>query len=184
MMDLRQLLMNIGEDLLEPIGYLPWGILAGVFALAVWKVIHRNRLSGVGNDQKKVWVYFLCVIYGTVFLELAFFYREPGSRTGVDLQILGTWGESAVSRAYFVENILLFIPFGILAPLAIFRFRRRVWCVTVGCLCSVCLEIMQLLTQRGYCQLDDVLTNTLGTWIGWEIWRFLRKFIEKRKIFR
>ena len=36
-----------------------------------------------------------------------------------------------------------------------------------GCLFSIMIEVLQFLTESGFCQLDDVLTNTLGTAIGW-----------------
>ena len=35
----------------------------------------------------------------------------------------------------------------------------------------------QLITQRGYCQLDDVVTNTAGTLIGWVIWKGFSKIV-------
>lgn len=34
-------------------------------------------------------------------------------------------------------------------------------------------EASQLITQRGYCQLDDVVTNTVGMLVGWGIWKML-----------
>lgn len=36
------------------------------------------------------------------------------------------------------------------------------WCVLAGFLMSCTIEMSQLLTQRGYMQIDDVLTNTAG----------------------
>lgn len=32
------------------------------------------------------------------------------------------------------------------------------------------IELTQLAAKRGYCQLDDVLTNVFGTVLGWGIW--------------
>lgn len=34
-------------------------------------------------------------------------------------------------------------------------------------------DLSQLITQRGYCQLDDVVTNTVGMLVGWGIWKLL-----------
>lgn len=36
---------------------------------------------------------------------------------------------------------------------------------------NVIVEIAQHITQTGYLQLDDVVTNTTGTLLGWSIWR-------------
>ena len=68
------------------------------------------------------------------------------------------------------ENIFMFIPFGILAPVLFKRMKKMYWCVLAGFLMSCTIEISQLLTQRGYMQIDDVLTNTAGAMAGWLIW--------------
>ena len=47
------------------------------------------------------------------------------------------------------------------------------WCVRAGFLMSCTIEISQLLTQRGYMQIDDVLTNTAGAMAGWLIWKIV-----------
>ena len=67
----------------------------------------------------------------------------------------------------------MFIPFGLLAPM-VFEWMRKVrFCVFIGFLCSCGIELSQLITQRGYCQLDDVVTNTVGMLVGWGIWKML-----------
>ena len=38
-------------------------------------------------------------------MQTAFFSREPGSRKQIDLNLFGTWGETPVAHAYFIENI-------------------------------------------------------------------------------
>ena len=80
-----------------------------------------------------------------------------------------------MAHAYFVENIIMFIPFGILAPMVFKRMRNMRFCVLIGFLCSCGIEISQLITQRGYCQIDDVVTNTVGMLVGWGIWRGVSK---------
>lgn len=36
-----------------------------------------------------------------------------------------------------------------------------------GFICSCSIEALQHITQTGYLQLDDVMTNTIGTILGW-----------------
>lgn len=69
--------------------------------------------------------------------------------------------------------IIMFIPFGFLAPMVFERMRKVRFCVFIGFLCSCGIELSQLITQRGYCQLDDVVTNTVGMLVGWGIWKML-----------
>lgn len=37
-------------------------------------------------------------------MQTAFFSREPGSRQQIDLNLFGTWGQTAIAHAYFIEN--------------------------------------------------------------------------------
>lgn len=114
---------------------------------------------------------FLC--YWLVLIQTAFFSRESGSRKQISLILFETWGHSVQAHAYFIENIFMFIPFGILALVLFKRMKKMYWCVLAGFLVSCTIEISQLLTQRGYMQIDDVLTNTAGAMAGWLIWKIV-----------
>ena len=72
-------------------------------------------------------------------------------------------------HAMFVENIIMFIPFGVLLPILFRKFKSGWACVLTGFICSCSIEILQHITQTGYLQLDDVVTNTTGTLLGWFI---------------
>lgn len=61
------------------------------------------------------------------------------------------WGD-------IIKNIALFIPFGF-----IIGGRKG---VAIGFILSCGIEATQYLTRLGYCELDDVLNNTIGTVIG------------------
>lgn len=164
----------IGKDMLEPISYLIWGLLVGGLFLLLWKWIRSGFLQGRDTHPSNYkWILFLCVVYSTVVLIQAFFSREPGSRTGIDVTLFSTWGMTMTEHAYFVENIMMFIPYGILFPFAFSVMRNGFLCVFSGLLCSVCLELMQLVTKRGYCQVDDILTNTLGAAVGFLCYKVL-----------
>ena len=162
-------------DFFQPFSYLlvifAAGVLAAGFFLGIRRVTGwRIRFQISVNGLCRV----LLLVYLLVLLQTALFSREPGSRYSLDLTLFETWGRSAVSRAYFIENILMYLPFGILAP-ACFRKLERPWvCVLTAFASSVLLEWIQLLTHRGYCQLDDVVTNAAGALVGWCLWR-LRK---------
>lgn len=106
---------------------------------------------------------------------LSFFQEKRGSRKEISLVLFETWGHSFHMHAMFIENIIMFIPFGVLLPI-VFKQVRSGWkCVLIGFLCSCGIEITQHITQRGYLQLDDVITNTVGMFIGWAIWKIVCK---------
>ena len=85
-------------------------------------------------------------------------------------------------HAWVLENILLFLPFGILLPVCL-PGRGHWLTVPAGILCSACIEYIQLRTGRGYCQLDDVVMNGLGALAGWLIWWLIRLFCMGVRLF-
>ena len=164
---------NIILDFRQPISYLLPAIIITMAGMLIYKIYKKEKAR---IFQSRVFL----LIYIEILLQTAFFSREPGSRKQIDLHLFGTWGQTAIAHAYFMENIIMFIPFGVLVPMVFKRMRNLRFCVFVGFVCSCGIELSQLITQRGYCQLDDVVTNTAGMLIGWIIWNRLNKF--KRKI--
>ncbi len=172
---------QIGIHMIEPLGYLPWGILAGGVFLILEKVWHKTLVpDGDFICRRQNWTGFTAIVYIVVLMNLTYFSREPGSRIGVTLELFQTWGDSVVDHSYFIENIILFIPFGILFPLVFPAMRKAWFCILTGFFFSVMLEFMQLVTGRGFCQLDDVMTNTVGAGIGWGCYRFLQGWKKRR----
>ena len=72
-------------------------------------------------------------------------------------------------------NIIMFLPLGFLLPELWRRFRRFTPCVGMVALIMTCVELVQLFTLRGFCEVDDVMLNALGGAIGWGLWRFIGK---------
>ena len=72
-------------------------------------------------------------------------------------------------------NILLFVPFGYLAP-SVFSFLRHWWRVLLtGLSFSLIVEGVQLITHLGWFDVSDLLHNTTGALIGyWIYWKWLR----------
>lgn len=148
--------------------YYPSAVLIG-FALTMMVLfLHRRKHWKLGRG--KTIILFLFFTYVVMLLYITYFSREPGSRTGIDLQLFGTWNLWAQSRAYFFENIILFIPFGLCMPVVWKRMRNPVFLFLLSGMTSVSIEMLQYFTQRGFCQLDDVVTNVLGALLGWMCW--------------
>lgn len=160
---IKEIGKNIILDFKQPISYLLPAIIVTLAIVVSYKIWKKE------TAQIKV-AGMLFIIYIIVLLQTAFFSREPGSRNGIDLNLFSTWGQSTIEHAYFIENIIMFIPFGVLTPMVWKHMRKVQYCVLIGFLFSCAIELSQLVTQRGYCQLDDVVTNTLGALCGWLIW--------------
>lgn len=129
----------------------------------------RGRRNRNRKNDRLFWTLFLAYLF--VIGYMAFFSREPGSRKAVSLVLFETWGSSFRMHAYFIENIIMFLPLGAFLPVLFHRERSGWRCVLTRFACSCAIELMQHITQRGYMQLDDVMTNTAGTFVGWLAWR-------------
>ncbi len=165
-----QTLQNVICDISDALIYIPQGFLFGAVLVAVL-LLWRSKYKKEYPSAHKIAAVFLSGVYAVVYVYLTFLSREPGSRTGRDWQLFATWGISYLPDAYFIENILLFIPFGTLLPVMVQKVQKLRYCVIAGALVSVVTEGIQLIMQRGHCQTDDVVTNVLGTVIGWIVWR-------------
>ena len=66
-------------------------------------------------------------------------------------------------------NILLFVPLGIMLPMISERFKKLWKVVLIGFLFSCLIEAMQYITGRGLTEIDDVINNTLGAFLGYLI---------------
>lgn len=63
---------------------------------------------------------------------------------------------------HVVGNLIWFAPLGWMLK------RRDGWTALVaGALVSVGIELMQYLLTTGMCDVDDVILNALGAWLGW-----------------
>lgn len=169
------------KDFKQPLDYIPAGIAAAFFAcvfinvvyMAFYRFTKRRTVPPRSAAALKNILLFVFILYIFVVLQEAFFSRPPGSRNSVNMTLLDTWGESFQSKAYVIENVLMFIPFGFLLPALLPPFRRLWLCMLTAVALSTLLEYVQYVTARGHCQLDDVVMNTLGAVIGGLIFRFV-----------
>ena len=74
-------------------------------------------------------------------------------------------------------NVLLFVPFGFFLPM--FRSIKSV--ALAGIVATSFIEISQLFTGRAT-DIDDIITNSIGTLIGYLIVRFVTENFTKRTL--
>lgn len=74
-----------------------------------------------------------------------------------------------------VGNVIMFIPLGLFLPL-IFRKLRK-WHKTLLCtaLIITAVEIAQLLTLVGSCDVDDLILNLAGSTVGYILYKIISK---------
>jgi glycopeptide antibiotics resistance protein len=78
-------------------------------------------------------------------------------------------------------NVIGFLPFGFFLPV-ISRKLHNIFLVTAfGCVVSTCVEHTQYILRDGCCDVDDVILNTLGAFLGYIIFVCLNAL--RRKIY-
>ena len=124
--------------------------------------------------RKLLWT-AVTAFYFLFFLYITLLMRSYGSRRMVELRPFISFYPTHPEFHYVIENILLFIPLGILFPIR-FSFARR-WKRMIGiALClSLAVEFLQFVFRCGKSEVDDLIANVLGAVIGFGIYRVCQK---------
>lgn len=81
----------------------------------------------------------------------------------------------------YILNIILFIPLGFFLPILYKKYRNFKEVTRLGFLISLFIEIMQLFSHRAT-DIDDLITNTFGTIIGYLIFKiFIKNKVDIKK---
>lgn len=132
---------------------------------------------------------FLIVIYLMILMYwmLFGFGRAPQDEYMYNLQPFFTIGQflqmsHSASKAWIINllgNIGVFVPFGVLMPV-VFRMKPlKVYALFLVGL--ITLELTQLLSRRGSLDVDDVILNSLGFFIGYGIYKAAAQYFKSRK---
>lgn len=78
-----------------------------------------------------------------------------------------------------ILNVILFVPFGFMLPWLWKKYSRISSVVLTGFLFSLSIEIVQTF-GRGTTDINDLITNTIGTCLGYGIYKLLSKLISQK----
>ena len=70
-------------------------------------------------------------------------------------------------------NIMMFVPLGFFLRSLTEKCRSFLRCMGTVAVIMPTVELCQLFTLRGFCEVDDLLLNLLGAAIGWRIAKWL-----------
>ena len=107
----------------------------------------------------------LLLFYLAVIGYLTLMFRENGE-SRVDLQLFSAFGRmftNANSRADILKNIWLFIPLGAI----LYKQYPSPRTLLTPFLLSITIELIQYFTGTGLCEVDDVISNSIGGAIGY-----------------
>ena len=87
-------------------------------------------------------------------------------------------------RSFFINvfgNVIAFMPLGFFIP-GISRRHVNGFFVVLCCFTmSLTVEILQLVTKLGCCDVDDLILNTLGGLLGYLIYFVIHRFVRGKR---
>lgn len=123
------------------------------------------------REMKKDILILLLVYISAVFY-MTIFSRQDHFNSSVNLELFCTL-EKAVREGslevmrHLILNCVMFIPIGFLLPLTEPKRLSAIgYILAVGLLLSTGIESVQLFWQIGQCDIDDIIGNTFGTFVG------------------
>ena len=114
--------------------------------------------------------------YVLIILGETFLFRKPFEGQHFQSQLFWSYKVWDVQKVQIIANILLFIPMGVLAG-CLWKWKG----IIVGIVLSVVIELLQLISQRGLCEFDDILHNTLGAFIGVSIYMLVETVVKRKR---
>lgn len=114
---------------------------------------------------------FLMGFYLYIMLNIALLSRREKYIDKIDLSLLGMGLSTQMNRVFTLENVIMFVPFGLLLPVCFPKLKHPALIALFGFLGSLCIEVTQYVAKWGRFEFVDLWTNTLGAAIGWMIGR-------------
>ncbi len=143
----------------------------------------KTKNSASFKKTKILWAVML-VSYVAILLWAALGSRSEGYETSLNIKPLSSY--FLVLKIYntfdvfkqIVDNILVFIPLGLLLP-ATFGVKHKTknyfFVVLAGFLLSFFIEAVQYIFSLGFSELDDIINNTWGCMVGCGIYALTDK---------
>lgn len=145
----------------------------GVVGFVLWKGIRK----GFVLTARLLLVELVTLIYSSTII-----FRNAGEINRCDFHPF--WSYAAIQQgreellAENIMNVVVFVPIGILLGIG---FAKWPWwkVIGVGCLLSMSIEAMQLVLKRGFCEVDDVMHNTIGCVLGYRLVQLCARLIKQ-----
>ncbi|MBO6161825.1 MAG: VanZ family protein [Eubacterium sp.] len=114
------------------------------------------------SKGKMIWV--LLGLYMGFIILMTLLYREEGGQLLNMNPFAGVqrFRHSPEKRQEIINNVWLFLPFGVLLG----KLYRKWWIFLIPLFLSGAIEFTQYVAKIGFCDMSDVLHNTLGGTIG------------------
>lgn len=145
------------------------------------------------SDRKKQ-ILIKKLVLGAVFigyiifvLELTVFGRGTSHYLQMNLQpfsgYIDAWKKYSLRDLQnCIFNILMFVPLGIFLPLISSKFKKFKWLLLIVLSATLSIETYQTLSGAGIFELDDLMNNSLGGIMGYQLYRLGASIVDHKKV--
>ncbi len=171
--------------------YIHYAFVMGIPVFGIWS-IWRVRQLRTQQHQPTFWeecttwvlVFYLIFLYMiTVFrqeLNLVRIMTQTHDISAINhipfIELTKLWGYGYIwSFTYNVlGNIIWFMPLGMLLAIKYPQWSK--WrIIRLGTLISFSIELLQFCFMTGIADVDDLILNTIGTWVGYWVYQSITK---------
>ncbi|UPW85392.1 VanZ family protein [Lysinibacillus sp. Ag94] len=145
------------------------------------------------SDRKKQ-IRIKKLVLGAVFigyiifvLELTVFGRGTSHSLQMNLQpfsgYIDAWKKYSLRDLQnCIFNILMFVPLGIFLPLISSKFKKFKWLLLIVISATLSIETYQTLSGAGIFELDDLMNNSLGGIMGYQLYKLGASIVDHKKV--
>lgn len=135
--------------------------MAAVVGVVVWRLWGKLTLS-------------IHAVYAFLIFAATVLNRQPF--TGEHFQPIPfwSWKEWKIQKNQILRNVIVFVPIGCLSGW-LWKWKGLLFSIVL----SLSIELLQLISKRGLCELDDVLHNCIGTTVGIGIVMLMREVMKR-----
>lgn len=141
-------------------------VLSGIILVIIGRLI--NQKYNRKNISCKL--LFADGVFLCFFVYVTLVSRSVGSRREVQFLPFASFDICSEDFHYVVENVLFFIPFGILLYMTMHAYGKKCSGKTIlvaSLLSSISVELLQYAFACGKSETDDVIANAAGAMIGY-----------------
>ena len=125
----------------------------------------------------------LLVLYMSFVTTITIVSRVPSFDARYNLLLFWSYKAIASGNSILIAqifwNVVLFIPIGVLLMLILTCKHKCKISVIVGLFLSVSIELVQLISHRGFFEFDDIIHNTLGVVIGVALYKIVSLIVKR-----
>lgn len=142
----------------------------------IWQIVNKDKIAKKEHVKRHIIWTYIFMLYCYLAVEVA---ADMGTLWDI-LKYRGIMGKVYLMPLVVNElkshvlNVIMFMPLGFLLPLIWKNFRKIFKTLMLGFCMSCAIEISQLFCYR-ITDVNDLITNTLGTIVGYMLWIIFHK---------